>query len=471
MWRDLFLIAVLAFRKKLAFSSTARQGIQCAWRQGDSPIFAGTKIGTVPEFPPGVAQGDSPRIPNSEFAANLRYFADGENTDHILFCRRAQRRPARGQPDPAVASRRGGRRTVGYGGPNMAAAGCRLHADLTALAVMWFARAILESAHVLGVGEPGGPLFSPSSPGRRGADRLSGVQLVDRRRAKVHGIPVYYYMPPQIWAWAQWRVEKMRRLVDHVLCNLPFEEAWLRRHGCHATLVGHPFFDAVGRRLLDERFLADQRGRPGPLVLILPGSRTQEVSHNLPWFLKAAARVRQAVPAARFAVGAFRDDQAEMVRRALAKGGRAKGRRRGRRHPRSSSGFPFVPADVDVYVGKTPELMHLADCCMACSGSVSLELLYHATPTVILYWISRSAYFVQGFFRKAKYITLVNLLAGEDEGREVFPEYLTCQDRSAEIRPAPDPVAHGRGGAAGPGGGAGAAQREGGPQRGLGAGG
>ena len=92
--------------------------------------------------------------------------------------------------------------------------------------------------------------------------------------------------------------------------------------------------------------------------------------------------------------------------------------------------------------------MHLADCCMACSGSVSLELLYHAKPTVILYWISRAAYFVQRYFRKVKYITLVNLLAtGElypadlspydpsqpGAGRVLFPEYLTCEDRSEQI--------------------------------------
>ena len=77
--------------------------------------------------------------------------------------------------------------------------------------------------------------------------------------------------------------------------------------------------------------------------------------------------------------------------------------------------------------------MQLADCCMACSGSVSLELLHHATPTVILYWISRTAYFVQRFFRKVKYITLVNLLAGDGRGEEIFPEYLTCEDRSAAI--------------------------------------
>ena len=92
--------------------------------------------------------------------------------------------------------------------------------------------------------------------------------------------------------------------------------------------------------------------------------------------------------------------------------------------------------------------MHLADCCMACSGSVSLELLYHAKPTVILYSISRAAYVVQQFFRKVKYITLVNLLStGElypadlspydpaqpDAEKVLFPEYLTCEDKSPQI--------------------------------------
>ena len=86
--------------------------------------------------------------------------------------------------------------------------------------------------------------------------------------------------------------------------------------------------------------------------------------------------------------------------------------------------------------------MRLADCAMSVSGSVSLELLYHTTPTVILYWISRFAYFVQGFFRKVKYITLVNLLAADglddeditpfdpaqpDADRVLFPEYLTLR--------------------------------------------
>ena len=167
----------------------------------------------------------------------------------------------------------------------------------------------------------------------------------------------------------------MRRLVDHVLCSLPFEETWFREHGCNATFVGHPFFDEVRRQQLDEPFLARLRRQPGPLVTILPGSRTQEVTHNLPWFLKAAAHVR--------------GGSARACGSPWPRSSRTRRRSPGSRRPQA--GLP-----IEVYVGKTPELIRLAECCMAVSGSVSLELLYHTKPTVILYWISRLAYLRAG---------------------------------------------------------------------------
>jgi lipid-A-disaccharide synthase len=221
-------------------------------------------------------------------------------------------------------------------------------------------------------------------------------------------------------------VRKMRRFVDHVLCSLPFEEDWFRERGCNATFVGHPFFDEVRRQDYDQEFLDRHLEQEGPLVLILPGSRTQEVVHNLKWFLKAAGLIREKIPDARFAIAAFKPHQADFAREQVAR-----------------SGLP-----VHVHLGKTAELMRLADCAMSVSGSVSLELLYHTTPTVILYWVSRLGYFVQGFFRRVKYITLVNLLTTDElfpaditpydpsqEGAEkvLFPEYLTYQDKSDRI--------------------------------------
>ena len=315
---------------------------------------------------------------------------------------------------------------VGYGGPQMASAGCALGADLTALAVMWFARVLANLHTFWGLVSRADRYFRHHRPDAVVLIDYPGFNWWIARRAKAHGIPVFYYAPPQIWAWAQWRVKKMRRLVDHVLCSLPFEEAWFRGQGCNATFVGHPFFDEVERQPLDVPFMERLRGQPGPLVTILPGSRSQEVQNNLRWFLKAAALVRAAVPEARLAIAAFKPKQADIARRQVAR-----------------SGLP-----IEVHVGKTPELIRLADCCMAVSGSVSLELLCQAKPTVILYWINRLAYWVQGFFRKVKYITLVNLLTADelypddltpydpaqpDADRILFPEYLTCGDRSAQV--------------------------------------
>jgi len=326
----------------------------------------------------------------------------------------------------ALGARCAGFEAVGYGGPEMAAAGCRLHEDLTALAVMWFLRAILNLHRFLGLVCRADRYFRHERPDAVVLIDYPGFNWWIAWRAKQHGIPVFYYSPPQIWAWARWRVKKMRRLVDHVLCGLPFEEPWLRERGCNATFVGHPFFDEVRRQPLDEAFMERFRRQPGPLVAILPGSRTQEVEANLETFLKAAAKVRRRVPGVRLAIAAFKPHQAEIARRRVAGEG----------------------LEIEVCVGRTPELVRLADCTMAVSGSVSLELLYHTKPTVILYRISRAAYFVQQFFRKVKYITLVNLLATDglaatdlapydpaqpDADRVLFPEYLTWEDKSSQI--------------------------------------
>ncbi len=315
---------------------------------------------------------------------------------------------------------------VGYGGPKMAAAGCRLHADLTALAVMWFLRVIGNLHKFWNLASLADRYFRHHKPDAVVLIDYPGFNMWIARRAKAHGIPVFYYSPPQVWAWARWRVKKMRRLVDHVLCGLPFEEDWFRQRGCATTYVGHPFFDEIDGGHLDRAFLEAFRDQPGPLVVILPGSRTQEVADNLRWFLKACRLVGQTVPGVRFAVASFKPHQAEMARRAVYESGLC----------------------VDVHVGRTPELIRLADCCMACSGSVSLELMAHAKPTVVLYWVSRLAYTVQRYLRKVKYITLVNLLAADDPfdedltpfdpsqpgaERVLFPEYLTWEDKTPEL--------------------------------------
>jgi len=316
---------------------------------------------------------------------------------------------------------------VGYGGPRMAAAGCQLHEDLTKLAVMWFLRVLLNLHRFWELYVRAKRYFSEARPDAVVLIDYPGFNWWMARAAKQHDIPVFYYGVPQLWAWAGWRIRKMRRLVDHVLCKLPFEADWYRSRGCNATYVGHPYFDQLSGEQLDRAFIEARSERPGPLVAILPGSRTQEVTQNLKWFLKAARTVREHVPEARFAIASFNAPQAALAQDLVR-----------------DCGLP-----IEVCVGRTPELIHLSRCCMACSGSVSLELLYHTKPSVILYSVGLVPYWVaRNLFITVRFITLVNLLASEQpflsagekydpqqaRAEDVpFPEYLTHQDRAAQI--------------------------------------
>jgi lipid-A-disaccharide synthase len=214
----------------------------------------------------------------------------------------------------------------------------------------------------------------------------------------------------------------MRRLVDHVLSALPFEHDWFLAQGMRSTLVGHPFFDELDCGPRRGEHLDSAR----PLVLLLPGSRSQEIEGNFASMIRSAVAVHERVPGARFVVGALNERYARMIRGTLA--------------------AERQPVEVDVEVGRTRELISQADVALAVSGSVSLELLAARVPTVIVYRVSGLAYVVQSWYRRARFITLVNLLAAAEpigpvqgvvrppvgvppaDPDAVYPEYLAVAD-------------------------------------------
>ncbi len=208
---------------------------------------------------------------------------DGEANLHLR--RRAQRRPARGQPDPG-ASRALARCRIrglwraedGRGGGDPALPAGRDGGDVVPAGPV-------EPAQVPRLDRQGRPLL-PRSQARRGRpDRLPGAALVAARKAKARGVPVFYFVPPQLWAWAGWRVKKVRRFVDHVLCSLPFEPAWYQARGVeNAVYVGHPYFDELAERHLDGDFILAQKARRGsdrgdPPRLANPGGHAQPPDH------------------------------------------------------------------------------------------------------------------------------------------------------------------------------------------------
>lgn len=292
----------------------------------------------------------------------------------------------------------------GFGGPAMSSAGCRLDHDLTRHAVVGLLEVLPKLRQFFRFADQAEEAF-------RGGE-VDAVVLVDfpgfnwhiARRAKRHGVPVYYYCPPQLWAWGGWRVRKMRRDVDHVLSVLPIEHEFFSAHAVPTTFVGHPFFDAVWDTPLDTRLLErfDEHQRAGQqLVAVLPGSRNHEVQRNWPVMLEAIRQLSRQHEQARFLVAAYRDSQCLWCRDQLS------------------------PADqqlpIDFYVGRTSEVVEAARCAMMVSGSVSLELMARRTPAAVLYRVGRVLNAFARSVVRVDSMTLPNLM-GE---RKVFPEMVS----------------------------------------------
>ena len=160
---------------------------------------------------------------------------------------------------------------VGFGGPKMAAEGCQLHFELTSMAVMFIVEVLKNIRFFFRLIDQANTYFEQN--------RVDAVVLIDypgfnwwiARKAKKHGIPVFYYGVPQMWAYAPWRVRKLRRLVDHCLCKLPFEVDWFAQRNCHATYVGHPFFDQLQRQTYDEALMAELASDGRKLLNVVAG--------------------------------------------------------------------------------------------------------------------------------------------------------------------------------------------------------
>jgi lipid-A-disaccharide synthase len=299
---------------------------------------------------------------------------------------------------------------VGYGGPRMEQAGMTLLFSLVDMAVMWFLRVLLNIRTFIRLIDDADRYFRDERPDAVVLIDYPGLNWWIARKAKERGIPVFYYVPPQIWAWAGWRVKKVRKYIDHVLCSLPFEPAWYHARGVpHAVYVGHPYFDELAERTVDHGFLQAQQSRGLPVIALLPGSRTQELVRNLPIMLRAAARLLEERRDVRFVVACLHERHRALAERLIGKAG--------------------VSLPIEAFAGRTPELIRLADLAWAVSGSVGLELMVEALPTVVLYKLNRFDLWIARPFIKAKYISIVNLLADA----ELMPEYLTPHDVSGEL--------------------------------------
>lgn len=238
---------------------------------------------------------------------------------------------------------------------------------------------------------------------------LPDFNLLLAKKAKQLGIPVFYYITPQVWAWRSGRVKTIAERVDKVGVILPFEEAFFNDRGIAAEYVGHPLLDSVKLSHTLLGFREKNRIPPGcRCVGILPGSRKKEISTLLPLFLDAAERI-QKESSEKFIFLlplASTLDEKDLWQNGLQKG---------------DTGL-----DIRIIRGDRYDVMAACEAVIAASGTVTLELALLDVPMVVTYKFSPLTYQLGRMLVKLKYFSLVNLIAGE----EVVPELL--QD---EVRP------------------------------------
>lgn len=230
-----------------------------------------------------------------------------------------------------------------------------------------------------------------------------GFNLRIAEWAHARGIPVHYYISPQVWAWKKGRVHQIKRVVDRMYCILPFEQAWYARYGVEVDFVGHPLLDAIEQE--GKSALLPLPGDDGrPVVALLPGSRRQEISRVLPLM----ARVAERFPAFRFVIAAAPSIPDEAY--ATAKG-----------------------SAIAIVKGRTYDVLRHARAALVTSGTATLETALFNVPEAVCYssgalnvWIARRLVDI-------KYISLVNLIMDREVVRELIQSDLTVEAMSAEL--------------------------------------
>jgi lipid-A-disaccharide synthase len=249
-------------------------------------------------------------------------------------------------------------------------------------------------------------------------------KMVKRRWGSDRDAPglgrVVHMVAPQVWAWAQWRVRRLQKWSDHVLCLLPFEVDFFARHHVKATFIGHPVFDhPLDPDALHWQAISYPTGHPR--IALLPGSRPGEIAGNLPLMLETFHRLTQLHPTATAIIAA--GDQAAADHAAAV--------------------APKLPPDVRLAVGQTDAVLHWADVVLTASGTATLHVARHLKPMVILYRISPVSWHLIGrWLIDTRTFTLPNLIAAggphRDPQRHVVREFVPFLGKPEDVGPVVD---------------------------------
>ncbi len=295
----------------------------------------------------------------------------------------------------ALKTLRPGIDVAGVGGGRMRGEGMEVLHDIADLAFMGFAEVLrnlgtIRDLKAMLVGE-----LDRRRPDVVVLIDYPGFNLRFAREVKRRGIPVLYYISPQVWAWHRGRIRKMKTLVDRMKVVFPFEVPLYREEGIDVEFVGHPLVEHIGTTCTRTEFFRRNGLEPSKKLLgLFPGSRRQEIERILPVMVRAAA-----------ALGAGRNLQAA-IGVAPNLGREFLGR--------------FAGAGAVMVENGTYDLMAYADAAIVTSGTATLETGWFGTPMAVVYRTSPLTYSIGRLLVDVRSIGLVNIVAGKN----VVPEFI-----------------------------------------------
>jgi lipid-A-disaccharide synthase len=314
--------------------------------------------------------------------------------------------------DPAAA-------VIGLGGEHFRAAGGQLLDNYRGLAVTGLVEALRVLPRSLGTYRR----LIGAARARR-PDVFVAIDFPDfnfrvARRVKRLGIPVIYYIPPQLWAWRPGRMRDLQGFADRVLVIFPFEEDLYRRARIPVEFVGHPLIDLARASMPRQDFLRGLGFDPAaPAVALLPGSRPNEVARILPVLWAAAGRIAETIPRVQFVLARAPHLDDRLFQDAPSIGGRK-------------------PA---IVVAQTDDVVAAADVVVTASGTATVQTAIHGVPMVVVYRLSPLTYAIGRRFVRVSRYAMVNLIAGHTIVPELIQEACNAESIAAEtIRYLTDP--------------------------------
>ncbi len=311
---------------------------------------------------------------------------------------------------------RTGAQFFGMGGLRMAEAGVELLADYHEVAVVGIAEVLHKIPSVVRVQR----MLAREAVRRKASLAIlvdsPGTHLGVARRLKNHGIPVGYFIGPQVWAWRSGRVRIVKRRVKRMVVIFPFEEKIYRDAGVPVDFVGHPLVDVVKPSTTRTEF-ASRHGLAvdRPIVALLPGSRAGEIARNFPAILEACKQLTREMS---------KDSVPQFVHAAAP----------GLGHASPASDVASSGPALKRVEGETYDILAAADCAIVASGTATIEAALLGTPMVVVYRVAPSTAFILRRLVHTPFFSMVNLVAGRRVVPELMQDDFTAAAVAAEVR-------------------------------------